>query len=239
MRLKSVKTLYNEISRKYHRNRELAISDYTELPAVMRLVGDVEGKQVLDAGCGPGRHAKKLIARGAIVTGIDASPEMVEIAREHCANRGKFLTANFETARFPRATFDVIIASLSLMYSRDIGLVFKNFSRWLKPRGRVVFSIYHPIRFFQKIEDFDFSVRRKVWIHLQGCDVTVFNYYHPLADYFNALYENSFRVGRLIEPVLSRKYQGWPEDNYRIPRSIVIEAQKVTAGGRSVRRKSS
>ena len=236
MRPKSVKTLYNEISRKYHQNRELAISDYTELPAVMRLVGDVKGQQVLDAGCGPGRHAKKLIARGAILTGIDASPEMIEIARRHCADQGRFLTANFETARFRRATFDLIIASLSLMYSKDISLVFKNFSRWLKPRGRVVFSIYHPVRFFQKIEDFDFSVRRKVWIHLQGCDVTVFNYYHPLASYFDALYKNSFHVKRLLEPVLSRRRQGWPEDNYRIPRSLVIEAQKAT---KVVRGKSS
>ena len=226
MKPESVKTLYNKISRKYEQNRALAISDYTELPTVISLAGHVKGKRVLDAGCGPGRHAKKLIAKGAIVTGIDASPEMVNIAREYCGGEGEFFTANFEQARFKRASFDLIIASLSLMYSKEVNLVIRNFSRWLKPDGRLIFSIYHPVRFFQKIADFDFSKRRKVWIHLQGCDVTVFNYYHPLESYFNNLYENGFAVQRLVEPVLSRRYKGWPEDNYRIPRSMVIEAKK-------------
>ena len=226
MKPKSVRTLYNEISHKYHENKRLAVSDYTELPAVMSLVGDVKGKRVLDAGCGPGRHSRKLIAKGAQVTGIDVSEEMIAIAREYCRGKGEFFTANFEQARFKRSSFDLIIASLCLMYSKDLNPVIRNFSRWLKPSGRLVFSLYHPIRFYLKIADFDFSKKRKVWIHLQGCDVTVFNYYHPLESYFAKLHEHGFDVQRLIEPVLSRRYKGWPEDNYRIPRSIVIEAKK-------------
>ena len=223
---KSVKTLYDEISHKYHENRARAVSDYTELPAVLRLAGDVRGLRVLDAGCGPGRHSKRLLAKGAMVVGIDASPEMIQIAQGHCKGRGRFLTANFESAKFKRASFDLVIASLCLMYSKELGPVFQNFARWLKPRGRLIFSIYHPVRFMHKIPDFDFSKRRKVWIHLEGCDVTVFNYYHPTASYFDALNAHGFSVHRLVEPVLSRRYKGWPEDNYRIPRSIVIEARK-------------
>jgi ubiquinone/menaquinone biosynthesis C-methylase UbiE len=230
MKSESVKTLYDKISRTYHENRRLAISDYTELPAVMSLAGAVKGRRVLDAGCGPGRHSKRLIAGGARLTGIDVSPEMIRIASEYCGGKGEFFTANFEEARFKKASFDLIIASLSLMYSKDLSPVIRNFSRWLKPRGRLIFSIYHPVRFFQKIEGFDFSKRRKVWIHLQGCDVTVFNYYHPLESYFSRLDENGFDVRRLIEPVLSRRHDGWPEDNYRIPRSIVIEARKRSSG---------
>lgn len=226
MKSKSVKTLYNKISDKYHENRPLAISDYTELPAVMSLVGVIKGKRVLDAGCGPGSHSKRLIEMGAHVTGIDISEEMVRIARKLCGDRADISQADFETAEFRPASFDLIIASLSLMYSRDITAVIKKFSGWLKPEGRVIFSIYHPIRFFQKVENFDFSKKRKLWIHLEGCDVTVFNYYHPLEKYFDALRENRLEVSKFIEPVLSRRYKGWPEDNYRIPRSIVIEAKK-------------
>lgn len=223
---KSVKTLYDEISHKYHENRARAVSDYTELPAVLRLAGDVRGLSVLDAGCGPGRHSKRLLDKGASVTGIDISPEMIQIAREHCAGRGEFFTANFERAKFRRGSFDLIVASLCLMYSKELGPVMRNFGRCLKRGGRLIFSVYHPVRFLHKIPDFDFSKRRKVWIHLQGCDVTVFNYYHPTASYFDALHENGFGVRRLIEPVLGRRHKGWPEDNYRIPRSIVIEAEK-------------
>ena len=226
MKSKSVKTLYDRIGARYQQNKSLSVGHYTELPTIMALAGDVATKRVLDAGCGPGRHAKMLVARGARVTGIDISEEMVRLAREHCGSSAEFYQADFERARFKPASFDLIIASLSLMYSRDLGPVFRNFGRWLRPRGRLVFSVYHPLRFFQKVADFDFSKSRKVWIHLEGCDVTVFNYYHPLEKYFDAARRHGFQILTFIEPVLSRRYKGWSEDHYRIPRSIVIEAEK-------------
>ncbi|HJU56669.1 MAG TPA: methyltransferase domain-containing protein, partial [Pyrinomonadaceae bacterium] len=223
---KSARALYDRVADKYDENKRLAVGNYTELPAVLALAGDVRGLRVLDAGCGPGRHSRKLLDRGALVTGIDISEEMVRLARERCGGRGQFFRADFARAKFRRASFDLVVASLSLMYAREVSPVIRNFAAWLAPRGRLVFSLYHPVRFFQKIPDFDFSKSRKVWIHLQGCDVTVFNYYHPTASYFDALHENGFSVQRIIEPVLSRRHKGWPEDNYRIPRSIVIEAKR-------------
>ena len=226
MRNKSTAALYDRIGTKYNENKSRAISDYTELPAVLSLAGDVRNLCVLDAGCGPGRHAKELIGRGARLIGIDISEEMVALARKRCGGRGEFLRADFESAEFAPASFDLITASLCLMYSKEVRPVFDNFSRWLKPEGRLVFSLYHPVRFFVKIPDFDFSKSRKVWIHLEGCDVTVFNYYHPLPKYFDALAESGFEVMRLIEPTLSRRRKGWPEDFYRVPRSLVIAARK-------------
>jgi SAM-dependent methyltransferase len=226
MRRKAVETLYDNIGGQYHDNRAAAVSDYTELPAVVALAGDVRGQRVLDAGCGPGRHARKLLAKGAQVTGIDISAEMVRLAGAHCAPQGRFFQADFTQVEFAPASFDLIIASLTLMYAKDVQPVIKNFSTWLRPKGRLIFSLYHPVRFFQKIADLDFAKSRKVWLHLQGCDVTVFNYYHPLPKYFAALHAHGFVVLRLVEPVLSRRYKGWPEDNYRVPRSMIIEAQK-------------
>lgn len=226
MKSKSVKTLYNRIGAKYQQNKSLGVSHYTELPAIISLAGEVKSKRVLDAGCGPGRHAKELIAKGARVIGIDISEEMIRLAKEHCPVGADFYQADFERAEFKPASFDLIIASLSLMYSRDLNPVFDNFGRWLNRRGRLIFSIYHPLRFFQKVVDFDFSKSQKVWVHLEGCDVTVFNYYHPLEKYFDAARRHGFTVAKFIEPILSRRYKGWPADNYRLPRSIVIEARK-------------
>lgn len=226
MKSKSVKALYERIGDKYYENKSRAIGDYTELPTVMSLAGEVRGRRVLDAGCGPGRHSKRLLDKGAVVTAIDISQEMVNIASKYCGRRADIFQADFEQVKFKPASFDLIVASLSLMYSREIAPVFGNFRRWLKPRGRVIFSIYHPVRFFQKTPGFDFSKTRKLWIHLEGCDVTVFNYYHPMEKYFKALSEHRFEVLSFVEPVLSRRYKGWPEDNYRVPRSIVIEAKR-------------
>jgi len=226
MKPKSDKQLYDEIGRKYNANKRLAISDYTELPAMLALAGGVRRKRVLDVGCGPGRHACALLERGARVTGIDISEEMLQAARARCGGRGQFFRADFTRVKFPRASFDLINASLCLMYASALNPVFKNFRTWLRPGGRLIFSIYHPVRFFVKIPDFDFSRRQKVWIHLQGCDVTVWNYYHPLPDYFAALLDNGFELQSFVEPVLNKRRKGWPPDSYRIPRSIIFAAHK-------------
>ncbi len=55
----------------------------TGFPAqVLDLLGDVVGKDVLDAGCGQGYLSRMLAARGARVTGIDLSPRLIAKARE-------------------------------------------------------------------------------------------------------------------------------------------------------------
>jgi 2-polyprenyl-3-methyl-5-hydroxy-6-metoxy-1,4-benzoquinol methylase len=48
---------------------------------LLDLLGDITGRQVLDAGCGEGYLARWLSARGAHVTGIDLSPRLIELAR--------------------------------------------------------------------------------------------------------------------------------------------------------------
>ena len=89
MKAKSVEKLYNEIGRRYSENKADAVSDYTELPTMLALAGNVRRKEVLDVGCGPGRHSRALIERGARVTGIDVSEEMVCAARERCAGMAR------------------------------------------------------------------------------------------------------------------------------------------------------
>ena len=54
---------------------------YYDRPACLALLGDVTGKRVLDAACGPGLYAAELIGRGAQVVGFDHSPRMVQLCR--------------------------------------------------------------------------------------------------------------------------------------------------------------
>ena len=49
-------------------------------PLILDLLGDVSGKRILDAGCGDGYFSRKLCARGAIVTGVEAATEMLALA---------------------------------------------------------------------------------------------------------------------------------------------------------------
>ena len=52
-------------------------------PVLWHLLGDVEGRRVLDAGCGTGYLTRLLARRGAVVTGIDVSSRMIALARPH------------------------------------------------------------------------------------------------------------------------------------------------------------
>jgi len=227
MKNDDIRDLYNGIAQKYNENRSKASNDVSEFPKVIELAGDVKGKNVLDLGCGLGKHSKEYLNKGAIVTGIDASDEMIKIAKKTCENRGNFFVANFEDVKFDDETFDLISASFSIMYSDKIDYLFKQFHAWLRPQGRVIFSIYHPIQYFLKIEDFDFTKSKKYWFKLNAYDVEVYNYYHPIGDYCNSFLSNGFKLKSLNETTISRKIKGWAEEKYRIPNSIVFEIEKV------------
>src|ERR1700734_3091793 len=55
-------------------------------PAMLRAIGDPEGLDVLDAGCGEGYLSRILASQGATVTGIDFSANLIEAARAQSLN---------------------------------------------------------------------------------------------------------------------------------------------------------
>ncbi len=71
--------------------------------------------RILDLGCGPGRDAKIFADRGFEVIGIDASPKMIEIAKEQVP-QAEFLIVLIEEMEFPPEFFEGIWASGSLLH---------------------------------------------------------------------------------------------------------------------------
>src|SRR5688572_20852553 len=67
---------------------------YYERPATLSLLPDVAGKDVLDAGCGPGVYSEWLVEHGARVTGIDASAKMIELAKQRLQGRAEIHEAD-------------------------------------------------------------------------------------------------------------------------------------------------
>jgi SAM-dependent methyltransferase len=64
------------------RNDKSLFNAFYERPEMIRLAGAVDGLRVLDAGCGSGPLTEALEAKGAVVSGFDVSPAMVELARQ-------------------------------------------------------------------------------------------------------------------------------------------------------------
>jgi SAM-dependent methyltransferase len=114
-------------------------------PAVLDLLGDVRGTRVLDVGCGPGLYAEALIERGAEVIGLDASPEMVALARRRIPGFDARVH-DLETPIdwLPSASFDLEVAALVVHHVDGRGAMFDELFRLLRPGGRLVVSTHHP-----------------------------------------------------------------------------------------------
>ncbi len=115
-----------------------------EKPAMRALLPDLDGKQVLSIGCGPGEDAAHLQSAGAAKSvGIDISEQLIVRARAaHPAC--EFHVMDMEQLAFTDASFDVAYASLALHYLEDWSQVFTEVYRVLRPGGSFLFSCGHP-----------------------------------------------------------------------------------------------
>lgn len=119
---------------------------YYERPAMLSLLPDVAGLEVLDAGCGPGAYTEWLVQHGASVIAVDASPRMLERARARVGNAARFYQADLagELPFLADACVDLVLAPLVMDYLPDWRAVFARFHRALRPGGLLVFSTGHP-----------------------------------------------------------------------------------------------
>ncbi|NTU74068.1 class I SAM-dependent methyltransferase [Candidatus Roizmanbacteria bacterium] len=227
MSFRSPRALYNTIYKQYHENRVHASNDITELPAVLKLLGDIRGKRVLDLGCGLGKHSKAFSKRGAIVTGIDVSENMLDICKKTCCTKGTFIRSSYEEVNFPAESFDIVNASLSIHYSNKLDKVFNNINKWLVPGGIFTFSVAHPLWYYSRIPEMEFTKPKKVWFYMTSYKLELYNYYKPLSYYIDLFNSHNFKFVKLIETVVPRRYKGWSEDRYRVPGSMVFKLEKI------------
>jgi SAM-dependent methyltransferase len=121
------------------------VNAYYERPAVLSLAGDVKGRRILDAGCGSGPLFEVLRDRGALVSGVDKSAGMLELARRRLGSDAALQMADLaDPLPFSDSAFDDVIASLVLHYLEDWGPTLTEFRRVLAPGGRLIASVDHP-----------------------------------------------------------------------------------------------
>jgi malonyl-CoA O-methyltransferase len=111
-------------------------------------LGNVRGLQVLDVGCGTGRHSIRLADAGALVTGIDFSDGMLARARSKAGSeRVRWIAHDLATPLpFAEGAFERVLCALVLDHVGDVDFLFAQMARACAPapRGRVVISVMHP-----------------------------------------------------------------------------------------------
>jgi len=208
---------------------------YYERPATLSLLPDVNGKRILDAGCGPGVYAEWLAAHGGIVVAFDANEKMVALATQRLGEKVQVLRANLEAPLDFLAdnSFDGVISPLVMDYIRAWEPVFREFYRVLKPGGFLVFSMEHPYMKYAthhmmsnyfKVEQVEY-----VWRGF-GKPVSVPSFRRPLSGVINPLLQAGFILEQILEPIPTEEF--WerdPEDYEELMRSpgfLCIKAVK-------------
>jgi SAM-dependent methyltransferase len=128
---------------------EWYFSPYRRWPAVERAALREARGRVLDIGCGAGRHALHLQARGLDVTGIDISPLAIRVARHRGLRRARVLPIE-AIDRLPEGAFDTVLLlgnNLGLLRSRaKAPPILRRLHRLTADGGRVIAGTSDPYR---------------------------------------------------------------------------------------------
>jgi SAM-dependent methyltransferase len=124
-----------------------------------------EVSRVLDVGCGAGQELLPFVQRlGARSTGVDISPEAIEIARRQFAKVGcdgqvEFICSPAESLPFEDSAFDVVVCRLALPYTGNAQAL-SEMARVLRPGGLLILKIHH-FRYYG----------RRLWLALQRAKI--------------------------------------------------------------------
>src|SRR5215210_8056241 len=117
-----------------------------ELFELLVELGRLEGRRVLDVGCGTGTLTSALAERGARVWGVDPSEEMLVLARQRAGRRIGLRLGRAEELPFKDAWFERAVLRL-VVHLVDRALALPELARVLAPGGRVVLATFDPSHF--------------------------------------------------------------------------------------------
>ena len=118
------------------------------MPTMLRYMGDVRGKSILDLGCGEGGYSRELARRGAHPVSVDCSRKAIEYAVSMAQRDGLEIEHHIRNANdlfdIESGRFDMVLCSMMLMDCEDLDGTLREAARVLKKGGRLFASVLHP-----------------------------------------------------------------------------------------------
>lgn len=134
--------LYSDLAYLYDALYQTFIDYEAEFALYQSSFGHYEVKSVLEIGCGSGHLAQRFITAGYDYTGVDISPQMLDLARQRCPT-ARFELADMRTIRLDRTFDTILITARSLSYlltNADVLATFRRLYQHLSPDGTVHFD---------------------------------------------------------------------------------------------------
>lgn len=182
-------------------------------PELAKLLGDVRGKAILDAGCGEGIYSRYLTRAGAEVVGIDGSSKMIAFAQERDPQIEFKVADLLRALDFPDERFDAVVSSGVLMSLPRLEIFLAESIRILKHKGILVVGVHHPA-----FSNPTMRLHQPFWAKLlrrplSGLTFSYFDkgshegagrswpfYHRTIEEYVDAFRSHDFQIDRITEP---------------------------------------
>ncbi|HZD11188.1 MAG TPA: class I SAM-dependent methyltransferase [Candidatus Binatia bacterium] len=236
----------------YH--RQLAI------PAMLELLELTRQERVLDIGCGQGVLAPHVAAAGAHYTGVDASAQMIRLARRRHKSDGRFLSGDARyLSRMPElqsASFDAVAFMLSIQDMDPLYAVVDSAAWALTAGGRLAMLTTHPCfrvprqsgwgydpdrrLCYRRVDSYlsGLAVPMKAYRDVDGAPCQTRTFHRPLQEYVQALTVQGLVIDRLIEIPATRAESARDEQTGNTPSRAERRARRefpLLLGLRAVR----
>jgi len=178
---------------------------------MLGLCGEVQGKDVLDVGCGEGRFCRMLAARGARTTGIDPTATLIQTARARQPG-GIFHEAVAEALPLVEASMDLVVSYVALVDIPDYRAAIREMVRVLRPGGRMVVANLNGFstattKFWARDEDGNklhwtmdnYMTERSA--RAEWADMSIINWHRPLSAYMRAFIGAGLALEHFDEPM--------------------------------------
>lgn len=214
-----------------------AAGEWRQLKA---LFPPLQGKSVLDLGCGYGWHCKFAAEQGAKrILGVDLSGQMIEEAKKrNPAEQIQYRVCGMEAYEYPENTWDCAVSNLALHYIENIEEIFQKVHHTLKPDGVFLFNMEHPVFTAGAGQDWVYSEdhRPLYWpvdnyfipgprnTRFLGCDVV--KQHHTLTQILMGLLRHGFELQAVEEAEPPEEMMDIPgmRDELRRPMMLLVKA---------------
>lgn len=225
------------------RKNEANYNNLVEQPAMKKLLPDLNGKTVLDLGCGYGHNCIEFILRGATrVVGIDISSSMLNVAiKENSHENIKYIQMDMSEISTLTQKFDLIYSSLAIHYVEDYKKLLHDIKLLLNEDGILLYSQEHPNttapkkgcawtkdeygnKLFSHLSDYMYGGKRQItWLNNY-----IEKYHRTMSEIINTLIEENFIIKEMIEPIPDEEaLKIRPDfiDEFHRTTSLIIKAQ--------------
>jgi SAM-dependent methyltransferase len=205
----------------------------------LKLLGHVDGRRILDLGCGAGAGSVALAKAGARVIAVDEDAANVGTTRDNAEREGVKVETHhgpLPELAFVRAdTIDAAVSVYGLAAADDLDRIFRQVHRVLRPERPLVFSLPHPA-FTLLDPDGGEPVLRRTWWDPSPVAWSVAaggtepDRARTLSGLFASLGRANFRVDALAEPEPDRAAcpdDSWSDAMRWVPPTLIVRARKV------------